>query len=77
MVWNICQVRATRVAQMSHALSPQEATPRPGLGKWDSLGNALEESGMLAACPTLGDEFSIPGGGKEEMASIKRQEGVK
>lgn len=41
MVWNICQIRATRVAQMSHTLPHQEATHSPVLGKWDSLGNAL------------------------------------
>lgn len=28
---------------------------------------------MLAAFLTPGDEFSIPGGGNEEMANIKRQ----
>lgn len=28
---------------------------------------------MLAAFPALGDQFSIPGGGNEEMANIKRQ----
>lgn len=44
-------------------------------GRWGSLGNALEESGMLnAGClPTRGDQFCTHGGGSEEMANIKRQ----
>lgn len=69
---NLCTTSKHRCPTCRPTRKPPTATH---WGRWGSLGNALEESGMLTAgcLPTRGDQFCTHGGGSEEMANIKRQ----